>query len=79
MEKLQHVVRLRMTDEMKSDIQRFMRMDDRDRFDEACRHLLRLGLDFKLRLLESNGQGVERRGQRLTGSSWSGPERRKVR
>jgi hypothetical protein len=46
-QKLMHVVRLRLTDEMREEIRRFMVADDRRVFDEACRHLLRMGLQAK--------------------------------
>lgn len=72
MEKLMKVVRLRLTDEMCTDIKRFMAWDDRDRFEETVRHLLRVGLKTKMGG-QCNGSGVGSGEQ----AGWSGQERRK--
>ena len=76
-EKLEHVVRLRLTDELRSEIRRYMAEDDRESFDECCRHLIRFALKIKLGGGASNGQVVERRDGKEQIPNWSGLERRK--
>jgi hypothetical protein len=76
LEKLLHVKRLRITDELDLEIRRFMSLDDRESFDEAVRHLLRVGLNT--RLGESRkGLVVERGDMGRQNGSYSGPERRR--
>jgi hypothetical protein len=71
-EKLLHVVRMRLTDELRTEIRRFMALDDRESFDETVRHLLRVGLETRM--------GGARKGlavETQNGNGWTGPERRK--
>lgn len=79
MEKLMHVVRLRLTDEMRSEIRRYMAFDDRESFDETVRHLIRTGLETRMGGARK-GLVVERGVPACNESFsavYSGPERRK--
>ena len=74
-----HVVRLRLTDEMRVEIRRYMSLDDRESFDETVRHLLRVGLHTKLGSAR-NGLVVERAEPTCNGThenGWNGNERRR--
>lgn len=72
MEKLLKVVRMRWTEQQFVDIQRYMALDGRERFEETVRHLVQVGLQTKMRVL---GKMQEVEGCET--ASWKGPERRK--
>ena len=57
--------------------ERYMLEDDRESFDECCRHLIRFALKIKLGGGASNGQVVERRDGKEQIPNWTGLERRK--
>ena len=76
MEKLLKVSRLRFTDQQFVDIQRFMALDGRERFEETVRHLVDIGLKTKMRML-GKMQGVEGCETGEQSGSYSGPDRRR--
>ena len=79
MEKLLHVKRLRITDEMDLGIRRYMSLDDRESYDETLRHLLRVGLEIKLGNVRK-GLAVERGDMACNekrNGHYAGPERRR--
>jgi hypothetical protein len=72
MEKLLHVKRLRLTDELQQAITRYMALDDRESFDETVRHLLRVGLETRM-----GGTRKSQVVERADGNGWNGQERRR--